>query len=102
MVSHIKKARSKRYPAQAVTDAGYADFLALRANTPAQIESLLRNQEQAVERIGLHVNANKTEFICFKQSGVMSTLSDRSLKLDDMCPHRCTSVYTNKMHREKT
>ena len=33
-----KKARSKRHPAETITNAGYADDLALLANTPTQSE----------------------------------------------------------------
>ena len=36
----LKKARSRRYPAQTISDADYADDLALLANTPAQAENL--------------------------------------------------------------
>ena len=32
-----------------------------------------------ISRIGLYVNANKIEFTCFKQDGVITTLSDKSL-----------------------
>ena len=61
----------------------YADDLALLANTPAQTESLLRCLEQAARGIDLHVNANKTEYMCFKREGTISILSDRPLKLVD-------------------
>ena len=55
------KERSRRYPAQTITDANYADDIALLANTPAQPETLLHSLERAVGGIGLHVNADKTE-----------------------------------------
>ena len=58
----------------------YADDRALLANTPGQAKSLLHNQGQTAGGFGLHVNANKTEYICFKQ-GAFSTLSSRPLKL---------------------
>ena len=50
-----------------MTDADYADDLALLTNTPAQAESLLHNLKQAAGGIGLRVNANKTEYMYFKQ-----------------------------------
>ena len=53
----LAKARSRRYPAQTITDADYADNIALLANTS---ESLLHSMEQAAGGIGLHVNADKT------------------------------------------
>ena len=64
------------YPAETMTDAVYADDLLLLANTLTQAESPLHSQEQAVESICPNVNANKIEYICFKQKGAISTLSD--------------------------
>ena len=37
----LVKERSRRYPAQTITDADNADNIALLGNTPAQTESLL-------------------------------------------------------------
>ena len=34
--------------------------------TPAKAKSLLHNLEQAAGDIGIYVNANKTDFICFR------------------------------------
>ena len=65
----LTKERSRRYHAQTITDADYADDLALLANTPTQAESLLHSLERAAARIGLHVNADKTEYMCFNQRG---------------------------------
>ena len=59
----------------------YVDDIALLANTPAQAESLLHSLEPAAVGIGIHVNADKTEFKCFNQRGDISTLNDGSLKL---------------------
>ena len=39
--------------------------------------------EQAAAGIGLHVNAHKTEYMCFNQTGDISTLEETSLKLVD-------------------
>ena len=61
----------------------YAGDLALLANTPAQAQSMLHSLERAAGGIGLHVNANKTEYMCFNQIGDISTLNGRSLKLVD-------------------
>ena len=43
----------------------YADDLALLANTPSQAEALLHSLERAAAGIGLHVNAHKTEYMCY-------------------------------------
>ena len=71
---------SRQYTAETITDVHYAKDLVVLANTPAQVESLLHSLEQAAGGIGLHVNANKTVYMCFKR-GVISALSGRSLKL---------------------
>ena len=60
--------------------------MAILANTPAQAETQLHSQERAAAGIGLHVNAHKTEYMCFNQTGDISTLGGRSLKLVDNPP----------------
>ena len=52
---------------QTITDADYMDDIALLANTPTQVESLLHNLERAAAGLGRYVNADKTEYICFNQ-----------------------------------
>ena len=75
----LKKKRNRRYPAKTITDADYADDIALLANTPSQAETLLHSLERAATGIGLHVNANKTEYMCYNQTGDISTLDGTSL-----------------------
>ena len=77
----LTKKRSKRYPAKTITDADYADDLALLTNTPNQAETLLHNLERTAAGIGLHVNAHKTEYMCYNQTGHIATLDGASLKL---------------------
>ena len=48
-----------------ITDADYADDIAILANTPNQAETLLHSLEQAAAGISLYVNAHKTEYMCF-------------------------------------
>ena len=60
-----------------------ADDIALLANTPNQAETLLHSLERAAAGIGLHVNGHKTEYICYNQTGDISTLDRTSLKLVD-------------------
>ena len=57
-----KKARSRRYPADTITDTDYADDLALLVNTPSQTESQLHSLEHAEEGNCLHGNANKAKY----------------------------------------
>ena len=65
----LARQRSRRYSTQTITDADYADDIALLANTPAQAETLLYSLEWAAASIGLHVNADKTEYKSFNQRG---------------------------------
>ena len=48
-----------------------------------QTETLLHSLERAAAGIGLHVNAHKTEYMCYNQTGDISTLDGTSLKLVD-------------------
>ena len=70
----LTKKRSRRYPATTITDADYADDIAILANTLDQAETLLHSLERAAASIGLHVNAHKTEYMCYNQTGNISTL----------------------------
>ena len=79
----LTKKRSRRYIAKTITDADYADDIVLLANTPALAEILLHSLERAAADISLRVNAHKTEFMCFNQTGDISTLGGSSLKLVD-------------------
>ena len=71
----------KIYNKKLSMDSHHTDDIVLLANTPAQAESLLHSLEQAAGGVGLHVNANKTEYMCFNQRGNISTLNGGSLKL---------------------
>ena len=88
----LTKKRSRRYPAKTIADADYADDIALLANTPNQAETLLHSLERAAAGIGLHVNAHKTEFMCFNQKGDISTLDGTSLKLVDKFTYLGSSI----------
>ena len=63
---YAKRARSRSYPAETITEADYADVLAFLANTPAQAESLLHSLEQPAGSIDFYVNANIKEYMCLK------------------------------------
>ena len=77
----LTKKRNRRYPAKTITDADYADDIVLLANTPNQAETLLHSLERAATGIGLIFNAHKTEYMCYNQTGDISTLDGTSLKL---------------------
>ena len=59
----LTKKRSRRYPAKTITDADYADDIAILVNTPNQAETLLHSLVRTAAGIGLHVNAHKTEYM---------------------------------------
>ena len=86
------KEKKQWYPAKIITDADYADDIALLANTPNQAETLLHSLERAASGIDLHVNAHKTEYMCYNQTGDISTLDETSLKLVDKFTYLGSSV----------
>ena len=64
MGEEIKNGKKQIYPVESMTDADYADDLALLENIPAQVEFSLHSLEQAAEGTGFHEDTNKTESIC--------------------------------------
>ena len=88
----LTKKTSKRYPAKTITDADYTDDVALLANTPNQAETLLHSLERAAAGIGLHVNAQKTEYMCSNQTGNITTRDGASLRLVDKFTYLGSSV----------
>ena len=78
------KERSRRYPAQTITYADYADDVALLANT-------LPSSNPGTS-IGLHVNAHKTEYMGFNKRGDISTPNGSSLKLIEKFTYLGNSV----------
>ena len=64
-----------------ITNADYANDIVILANAPAQAKTLLHSLQWASAGIGLHVNAHKSEYMCFNQTSGISTLNGSSLKL---------------------
>ena len=79
-------------PAKTITNADYADDIAILANTPNQAVTLLHSLKRAVADIGLHVNAHKAEYMCYNQTGDISTLDGTPLKLVDRFTYLGSSV----------
>ena len=88
----LTKKRSRRYPAKTITDADYADDIPLQVNTPNQAETLLHSLERAAAGVSHHVNAHKTDYMCYNQTGDISTLDGTSLKLVDKFTNLGSSV----------
>ena len=78
----LTKERSRRYPTKTITNADYADDIALLANSPRPSRN--------------HVNAHKTEYMCFNQTSNISTLNGSSLKLVDKFTYQGSSVSSTK------
>ena len=53
---------------------------------------LLHSLERAAASIGLYVNAHKTEYMCYNQTGDISTLEGTPLKLVDKFTYLGSSV----------
>ena len=66
--------------------------IAILANTRNRGETLLHSLERAAAGIGLHVNAHKTEYMCYNQTGDISTLDRTPLKLVDKFTYLGSSV----------
>ena len=77
------KAKSSRHPAVKITDADYSDDLALLANKCCDAEKMLHLLEYAAEKIGLKINAKKTEYIVYNHQGAIKTTKDQQLKSVD-------------------
>ena len=88
----LTKKRSKRYPAATITGADYTDDIAILANTPDQAKTLLHSFERAGANIGLYVNAHQMEYLCYNQTGDISTLEGTPLKLVDQFTYIGSSV----------
>ena len=61
----------------------YTDDIVLLKYTPAQDETQLHSLEWVAAVIGLYVNTDKMEYMCFNQRSNISTLNGSSLKLVD-------------------
>ena len=65
---------------------------AILANTPNQAETLLHSLERAAAGIGLRVNAHKSAYMCYNQTGDIFTLDGTPLKLVDKFTYQGSSV----------
>ena len=92
MASSWQRKEAEGTPAKTITDADYTDDIAILANTPNQAETLLHSLERAAAGIGLYVNAHKMEYMCYNQTGDISTLEGTPLKLVDKFTYLGSSV----------
>ena len=59
----VSQRRSRRHPEIRVTDADFADDLALLTDTIPEAQNFLMSLEDAANSIGLHMNVKKTKFM---------------------------------------
>ena len=85
MASNWRRNEAEDIPQQQL----YADDIAIL--TPDQAETLLHSLERAAASIGLHVNAHKTEYMCYNQTGDIS-IEGTPLKLVDKFTYLGSSV----------
>ena len=72
------------------------------ANTPSQAETLLHSLERAAAGIGLHVNAHKTEYMCYNQTGDITKLDWTPLKLVDKFTYLGSGVSSTRLTKAWT
>ena len=78
--------KSSRHPAVHLTDADFADDIAIISNSLENAQSLLSSLESAANCIGLYLNESKTEYISFSQTDdplVIKTINNTILKRVD-------------------
>ena len=90
----LAKRKSKRYPAMKITNADYADDLAVLADILKDATFLLHSIERTAKEIGLYLNADKTEFICFNQDASEGMKSFNGEKIKQV---KATSPLPNMM-----
>ena len=55
-------------------DADFADDIAQLSNTMNEAQALLQSVENAVQSVGLVMNAGKTKFMCYEQESQIQSL----------------------------
>ena len=78
-------------------DGGYADDRALLTNTSAKAESPLHSLEQEGWGIRFNVNANKTQYPCFKQKEAIFSLISKFPKLEDQFTYLSSNILIIEM-----
>ena len=80
----IQPRRSSRHPVRHLTDADFADDLALISGTLANAQSLLTSLEKAANSVGLYLNESKTEYLnrcqVYDRVFSMKTVNGKELK----------------------
>ena len=74
--------RSRQHKPAIITDFDFTDDIALVTEEINQAEEFLQRVQNSAARIRLHLNADKTEFICFnqEQESVLNTIGNDKIK----------------------
>ena len=78
----ISPRRSRRQPADVITDLDFADDIALLSDTLDQAQELLSRVESAADAVGLQMNVSKTKVMAYnaKEDVVLTTQSGSCLE----------------------
>jgi len=77
----LQPRRSTRYPEVTITDADFADDIALCSDSYVKAQLLLERVEKAANDIGLHINEKKTEYIAYNlEEGIVEAINGHALK----------------------
>ena len=68
----MRKELSRRCPAEILTDADFADDLALLSDKIGNAEKLLKILETVAASVGLYMNTTKTKFIAVNTEGTIT------------------------------
>ena len=81
----LDRKRSRRHNPNVITDLDFADNIALVAEELEQAQDFLHCVQENAEKIGLHLNSDKTEFMSFNQvqDPVPKTVNNENIKKID-------------------
>ena len=85
----LQSRKSSRHPAIHLTDADFADDIALISNTISDAQTLLNSLESAANCVGLYLNDSKTEYMSYVKTNnsidnmIIKTISGYILKRVD-------------------
>ena len=77
----IQPSRSSQYPAVCITDLMFADDIALLSQEIAQAQELLTRVEMEASKIGLYINAKKTELMTFNYEDEITIITMKGDKV---------------------
>ena len=72
---HSCKRKSNRYPDVHITDIDYADDIAVIINSLIDANKLLNKCEDTAKDIGLHIQSDKTEYMCLNNENQINMKS---------------------------